>query len=331
MTRRPLLLLGLGLALVACGGGDTTESDTTGATVAATTTTTAAETTTSTTEATTTTATAASSGSHLASIRSAIANSAEMVSGRMEGTVEISGAGTAPTLDLFLPFSGAFDEATGNSMFSMDLSAMAEAAAASGEEVPPEFAEAFGEMEVRVVDGVSYIRFPFFGLMFGSETPWISAPADEGSDFASDFTFVRPDNPAGLLESLEDADGEVEEIGRETVNGVDTTHYRVVFDTAAAFAAATPEERAELEASGMVPEGEFPVDLWVSDEGWIVRYIMDVDGSSVSNPNGDEFERMVMTFNLLDINQPVQIEAPDPTEVTEMEGLASGFFGMPGG
>lgn len=330
MTRRPLLLLGLVLALVACGGGDTTESDTTGSSLAATTTTTAAQTTTSATEATTTTATAAS-GFQLASIRSAIANSAEMVSGRMEGTIEISGAGTAPTLDLFLPFSGVFDEATGDSMFSMDLSAMAEAAAAAGEEVPPEFAEAFGEMEVRDVDGVSYIKFPFFGLMFGSQTPWISAPADEGTDFASDFTFVRPENPADLLESLEDADGEVEEIGRETVNGVDATHYRVVFDTAAAFAAATPEERAELEASGMVPEGEFPVDMWVSDEGWIVRYIMDVDGSSVSSPNGDEFERMVITFNLLDINQPVQIEAPDPSEVTDMEGLASGFFGMPGG
>lgn len=330
MTRRPLLLLGLVLALVACGGGDTTESDTTGSTLADTTTSTAAATTTSTTEATTTTATVGSSGTQLASIRSAIANSAEIVSGRMEGTLEISGAGTAPTVDLFLPFSGAFD-AAGNSMFSMDLSAMAEAAAAAGEEVPPEFAEAFGEMEVRVVDGVSYIKFPLFGLMFGSQTPWISSPEDEGSSLASDFMFVRPDNPADLLESLEDADGEVEEIGRETVNGVETTHYRVIFDTAAAFAAATPEERAELEASGMVPEGEFPVDMWVSDEGWIVRYVMDVDGSAVSSPNGDEFERMVMTYNLLDINQPIQIEAPDPSQVTDMEGLGAGFFGMPGG
>jgi hypothetical protein len=326
MTRRNALLMTVLLVLAACGS--TTEENTT-TTVAAVTTTTAAEATTTTTApatTTTTTATSASGSSDgLASIRAAIAQSGEITSARMEGLIEVTGAvEDGQVMDITMPFGGSFDHTTGNSSFYMDLGGFA---GMGGEEIPAEFADMFGEMEIRVIDGISYIKFPFFALMLGAETPWISAPAEEGESLAGDFTFGPADDPNALLQDLEEADAEVTEIGRETINGVETTHYRVVFDTAELYARATPEERAEMEAEGFIPEGEFPMDLWVSDDGWIIRYIMDVDGASIGGD--DEFERMVMTFNLYDINQPVTIVAPDPSEVTEMDSL--GFFGMPTG
>lgn len=330
MARRIVLLAATALVVVACGSAESADTTTTllpavSTTVADVTTTTEAPTTT-TTEAVT--EQDSSSSPQLAAIRAAISQSAEVTSGRMEGLVEVSGfvEGTG-SLDMSMPFGGSFDTASGNSSFYMDMSAMA---AAGGEEIPPEFADMFGEMEVRVVDGISYIKYPFFSMMFGAETPWISAPAEEGSDFTSSFTLAQPNDPTEFLEALEDADAEVTEVGPETVNGVDTTHYRVLFDTAAMFAGLSAEERAELTADGPIPEGEFPMDLWISGDGLVVRYVMEIDGAALADSD-DQFDRMVMTFDLLDLNEPVTIVPPDPSEVTEMDSLGAGFFGIPEG
>ncbi len=324
MTRHLAHVTVVALLLAACGAGDTADTTTT---LPPPVTTTQA---TTTTAPTTTSAPAAATGStQLASIRHALAQSADITSARMEGVIQIIGAmGGSVGLDLSMPFAGAFDAVSGNSMFSIDLSAMA---AASGEEIPPEFADLFGHMEVRVVDGVSYIRFPFFALFLGSQTEWIRAPAEEGADLTREFVFGRPDDPTGVLSDLEEAEAEVTEVGRETVNGVQTTHYLVVFDTARLYAEASAEQRAELEDHGYIPDGMLPMELWISDDGLIVRYVMDVDGTTLATPADEGFERMIMTFDLLDINEPVTIVAPDPADVTDLEGLSGGFFGFPEG
>jgi hypothetical protein len=326
MTRKMLLLAATALVVSACGQGDAVEPSETPTT--AVTTTTQAPATTTTQAPTTTTTEAEGAVGQLASIRAALSQSAQITSGRMEGRIEITGAvDGAMTMDMSLPFGGAFDTVTGNSSFFIDLSGFAEAGA---EEIPPEFAELFGEMEVRTIDGISYIRFPLFTLLLGSETPWVSSPADEGENLTGDFTFTHPGNPAEVLDALEEADAEVTEMGRETVNGVQTTHYRAVFDATKLYAEASAERLAELEDQGLIPNGTFPVDMWITDDGLIVRYVMDIDGTAIQNAPGEEFERMVVTYDLFDINQPVQIVAPDPSEVTDIEELGAGFFGFEG-
>ncbi len=326
MTRKVLLLVVTALVVSACGAGDTAENgDTTTTSAPATATTEASATT---TQPPTTTTVAPGSGGDLASIRAALSQSAEITSGRIEGLIEITGAVDGGlTMDMSLPFSGTFDKVTGNSTFLIDLSGFAEA---GSEEIPAEFADLFGEMEVRTIDGLSYVRFPLFTMLLGSGTAWVSSPADEGEDLTGDFTFTHPGNPAEILDSLEEVDAEVTELGSETVNGVQTTRYRVIFDSSELYAQATPEELAELEDQGLIPNGTFPVDMWISGEGLIVRYVMDIDGTAISSSPGDEFERMVVTYDLFDINQPVQIVPPDPSEVTDIEELGAGFFGFDG-
>ena len=325
MTRKVLLFVVSALVVSACGSGDTAENGDTSTTAAPSTTTTQASGTTATQPPTTTTENQGAGGD-LASIRAALSQSAEITSGRIEGLIEITGAvDGGMTMDMSLPFGGSFDTVTGNSIFFIDLSGFAEA---GSEEIPAEFANLFGEMEVRTIDGVSYIRFPLFTMLLGSGTVWVSSPADEGEDLTGDFTFTHPGNPAEILDALEDVDAEVTEVGSETVNGIQTTHYRVVFDSSEIYAEATPEELAELDDQGLIPNGTFPVDMWISGEGLIVRYVMDVDGTAISSTPGEEFERMVVTYDLFDINQPVQIVAPDPSEVTDIEALGAGFFGF---
>jgi hypothetical protein len=67
-------------------------------------------------------------------LRAAFAASADVTSGRMEGSIEVSGLDpTQGPTEMVIPFGGAFDNASGDSSFYMDMSGLA---AAGGEEIP---------------------------------------------------------------------------------------------------------------------------------------------------------------------------------------------------
>lgn len=331
MTRRiSILLTVLVLVVSACAGGDTTSEDTvapdTGATSATTTeavaSTTAPSPTTTETQATTTSVAANAESDEITALRAAFAASADVTSGRMEGTIEVTGLDASQGLaEIVMPFGGSFDNESGDFSFYMDMSGMA---AAAGDEIPAEFGDLFGEMEVRQIGEISYVKFPFFGMFLGADTPWISMPA-EGSDPTGGFAMTSPGNPSEILGSFEDAGASVEVIGTEAVNGVNATHYRVVFDTETLLAEATPEERAELEAQGPIPLDELPMDVWISDDGLVVRFIMEIDGDSIETDPGEGFGHMSMRYDMFELNSPIVIDPPPADEVTDVDDLEFAF------
>ena len=323
MKLRTLLAIVAVLALIAtaCGGGDTAEETTT--TTAAdggTATTAGSGDTTTTTEATTTTESGGGSSAALASLRESLSNTREATKGRMEGSITITGAPDLPGGVFTMPFSGAFDNEAGNFSFLMDMSFMA---SQFGEDVPPEMAGLLGEMEMRTIGDTSYIRFPFFSLFLGAETEWIATPAEEGMDAAGGFGGSTPSNPADFLEYFEDANGTVEDLGREEIRGVDTTHFLVLFDMEELLENATPEQRAEIE-SEQLPLDELPMDLWIGDDGLVYKYVIEIDGADLDVPDEEGFETMVMDFEMFDYDTDIVIEAPE--EYTEMDSLD---FGVP--
>lgn len=326
MRIRTILAVVAVLALIAaaCGGdGGEAETTTTAAANQQTTTTTAAETTTTTTvpEETTTTTASGTGGSAaaLAGLRESLTKSSETTSGRMAGLMTIAGIPDLPGGAFEIPFSGAFDNESGNFSFLMDMSGLA---SIGGDEIPPEFADMFGEMEVRTIGDTSYIRFPFFALFLGAQTEWISAPAEEGLDASGGFAGgATPGNPADFLDAFDDANGTAEEVGRETIRGVDTTHYLVVFDMEELLENATPEERSQIEAQGPLPIDELPMDLWISDDGLVYKYVIELVGSDLDLPADESFESMTMEFEMFDYGEDIVIEPPPADEVTEMENL----------
>jgi hypothetical protein len=325
MKIRTILTIVAVLALIATAcAGDGTEAETT-TTVAADggTTTTAAAQETTTTETTTTTTSGGGSSGALASLQQSMARTGEATKGRMEGTISITGVPDVPGGDFVMPFSGAFDNEAGNFSFTLDMSFMASQA---GEEVPPEMAGLLGEMEMRTIGDTSYIRFPFFSLFLGTDTEWIATPVEEGMDAAGGFGGATPGNPGDFLEAFEEADGTVEELGRETIRGVDTTHYLVIFDMEDLLANATPEERAAIEGQGPLPIDRLPMDLWVSDDGLIYKYVIEMDGTTLDLPEDEAFESMIMDFEMYDYGEDIVIEAPPADEVTDMDSLD---FGIP--
>ena len=340
-TTARVALVAIGLVLAACGGADleaaastiestattnvSVEVDTTSTTAAPSSTTSEPVTTTTTTSTTSTTAVAQSASSEAyRALTARVQEAGEPTSARMEGTMRIVGPADATGVaEISMPFSLAFDE-SGDSSFSMDMSGIA--GAIGEEDDPMGLAAMFGAMEVRTIGDTAYLKFGFFTSMMGAETEWVSMPAEEGAGFESDMQQNMPSDPSTMLEGYEGADAEVTKLGRETVNGVEADHYLITIDAAGYLEELSPSERAELEADGPIPDGDLPMELWISDEGHVVRMLVEVDGAAVDHASPEEaFERMTFTFDVYDINQPVTIEAPPAEQVTAVEDLESAF------
>jgi hypothetical protein len=256
-----------------------------------------------------------------------IKTDADITSARIEGTIEVSGLDEqeAGLSEITMTFSTAFNAVTGDSSMLMDMSSMADALEVDPADPFAEFgAGMLGETEFRQVGDRGYIRAEFFSMMLGNETPWISMPADEGAEFATGLESA-PTDPHEILGSYDDAAASVENLGEEPVNGTSATHYRVSIDTAALMDELSADERAELEESGLPAIGVLPIDLWITADGYLVRMILEIDGSAAESPDG-EFGAMKLSFDMHDINGPVVIEEPPASETTAIEDLELGEF-----
>jgi len=284
-------------------------------------------TTTATTSTTSTTVVTSEESSEVQALFASIKSDADIASARVEGAFEITGLDEqeAGLSEMTMVFSTAFNAATGDSSMLMDMSSMADAIEADPADPFAELgASMLGEMEFRQIGDRGYVRAEFFSMMLGNETPWISMPAEDGADFATGLE-SGPTDPHEVLDSYEGAAATVEDLGVESVNGTTATHYRVSIDATGLMEELSPDERAELEASGLLAVGVLPIDLWITEEGYLVRMILEIDGSQAASPDG-EFGTMKLTFDMYDINGPVVIEEPPASEVTAIEDLDFGGF-----
>lgn len=306
--------------MAACGTPQTESPTTTTSAPAETTTTEQAPTTTTT--ATTTTAQEAEGDS---SLLASLDAESTITSARVEGSFEMTGLDDSTTgvSETVILFSSAFDTETGDSEFLMDMSSFMDSVEIEEDDPFADVAAGmFSEIAFRQVGDTAYVKFPFFTAMLGSETEWVSMPADEGDAFASDFeTF--PTDPSEIVENFDEEGASIEEVGTETVNGVEATHYRITLDPGAMDLSA--EEEAELADSGILTTGVIPMDIWISEDGYMTRMVMVIDGTGIDSASGDEFESMTMTYNVFDVNAGVVIEAPPADQVTPMEDLEGAF------
>lgn len=318
--------------VAACGPGSGGEATT--STAAAPATTVAPAPTTTTAAATTSTDSPGTTGPPQATgdlrlLQDAMSTTVDAQPTRVEGTMQIRGAELeeGEATDVEMPFTVTTDPATGNSAMVMDLGAMVGAMA--GEEgIDAEMAEMFGSMEIRQIDEIAYLKFPFFTAFMGAETEWVSMPADEDAAAPEGFgTGGNPTNPGSFLEAFSDAEGQVELIGPDDVRGISTTHFRLIVDESWQDAL-SEEELAELEAQGPIPDAEFPIDLWIDDGGLVQRMAMIIDGSQIPDEADDEFDSMTMTFDFYGFGESVVIEPPPADQVTDASELAGPFGTM---
>lgn len=253
-----------------------------------------------------------------------VANQAT-TSGRFEGRITISDEELPDGLELV--FTGSYDSANQASEISLDLGAVAIAAAeAEGTDIGP-FASMFEEpMIVRTVGNRSYVSWGLLSLLTGGQGTWIESEVEDADQITSTFGAGPTGSPADFLSALEDANADITELGTEDVRGVSTTHIRAVVDLAELNAAVSDEERETLERElGDLDAAAFPIDFWIGDDGLIRRYSMEIDQGSAGEGASSSG---TVVFEFFDYGADISIEAPPAADVISSDELDLEGFGF---
>jgi Predicted periplasmic protein (DUF2092) len=170
---------------------------------------------------------------------------------------------------------------------------------------------------------VFYMKIPFLGSFLPEGKQWIRVDAEEaanagGIDLDQLMGGSGSHNPAEMLAMLRAA-GEVEEIGPDVVDGVETTHYRATIDLQRAIETrGVPAETAKRMLE-LVPTGQFPVEVWIgTDDDLPYKLVMAYDMTE-----GGETASMSMTMTMSDWGSDVSVEAPPADEVFDATAPAS--------
>jgi hypothetical protein len=186
-----------------------------------------------------------------------------------------------------------------------------------------------GKVEMIVGKGqMLYVRAPMLASFIPATTPWIkldpsTLPQGQGGLGAA----TAAANPAALLAALKDA-LTVEEVGADTVDGADATHYRATVDIVKLLpllARMTQEKPTDAEMQKAKDQLEkaglrtLPIELWVDDDGYLKQMQLSPDLSKVAPEHpGTSFS---LTLTLSDIGGDISIDVPPPAQVTDISDL----------
>ena len=283
MTLRIIVLaLVAALLLAACGGDDEPEAQAPAP---------------ATTEQETVTGTTEGEGS-AATLLAAGRNTLESGSSRVFVEAEVGGRA----------FSGEgtydYDEHVGE--MQLDLGGLGDAAGV-------------GELELVFADNVVYYHLPPGTLPGGKD--WIEIDVKAlGNSAGVDFAQLAQGNqsdPAQYLRWLWAVGEDVEELGTETVRGVDTTHYRATVDLDRVVEAAEAEVRDATRVwidllKQQLELGEVPIDVWVDEDGLVRRIEQEYEVGGTQTQ---------IRMELDDFGIEVDAEAPSDDQVIDLGDL----------
>jgi hypothetical protein len=109
----------------------------------------------------------------------------------------------------------------------------------------------------------------------------------------------------------------VEEVGRSTVRGVDTTHYRATIDVGKALTRVPPAQRDRLaNAFSKFTSPTIPVEVWIDSDGLPRKYALTTDITQKGNT-----AQLKESFEFYDYGVPVKVKAPPADDVADYSEL----------
>jgi hypothetical protein len=191
-----------------------------------------------------------------------------------------------------------------------------------------------GEFEVRADGLVLYLRMPFLQAAAPDLKPWIKidlrkAAKDIGLDLDALMELGTQTDPTKALDFLKAA-GEVEEVGKATVRGVETTRYKAVIDLERYAAelerngggkAAATSVRKAIELTG---KSTMPIEVWIGEDSLVRRMTWE---QQVSAGTGQAVSTVKATMDLFDYGANVEVVIPRDDQTSsfdELEKLGAG-------
>jgi len=173
---------------------------------------------------------------------------------------------------------------------------------------------------------VLYMHFPFMSKALPGSKPWIRIDMEQlGKRVGLDFGALMQSsqsNPTQQLDYLRSVSGDLKELGKETVGGVETTHYRGMVDLGEYVKLVPEDQRArvrktiqQLETS-MGGRSSYPVDVWVDSSDRVRRMAFDM---KVDTPQGTATTSMQMDFS--DFGAPVHVDLPAKSQTMDFDQL----------
>jgi len=253
----------------------------------------------------------------------AAAHTAAAKTGHVEMTIDTVANGQ----ETHLGATGAFDADRHLFSMSLDMSSLFAASLHSRSNATSPLGST---ANVIASDDVVYLDFPLFSRLIGVQTQWMSVPADTG---ASTFEIA---DPSAFLDFLHGTGGEVTDMGREQIRGVDTTHLHATVKLRDALDSASGAQRDRLQraldqmgdqATALLDAG-MPVDVFVDDDGMVREVAFDF---SVPDSSGSTASKATLTIDLFDLGTDVDIEPPPADQVTDVTAKLAQLPHSPGG
>lgn len=189
--------------------------------------------------------------------------------------------------------------------------------------------QSMGGMEQLLVGRTMYMKMPMLAELPGaSAKPWIKISLEEagraaGLNIEQMLQQSQQMDPVANMKKLT-ASKDVREVGKENVNGVETTHYSGTYKLADAIAE-LPADQQEAARAAIAQTGmeSMKFDVWVDGQQLPQKMAMSTPSSAAGAMN------MTMTYR--DYGKPVQIAAPPASQVTDMAEMMQGLGGGLGG
>ncbi len=166
------------------------------------------------------------------------------------------------------------------------------------------------KVEIRLVGETAYIRVGDLiggvgsALLGGKE--WISMDLSAlGGDSPAGA------NPANLLAMLRGI-ADVEEVGTESIRGNQTTHYTGRINMSKAIGAAPSADKKQVSSVFENLSNEFPVDVWVDEQGRTVK---------LSTNGGGSENNFSFSLEFFDFGADLNISAPPASDVGYLGGF----------
>jgi hypothetical protein len=172
---------------------------------------------------------------------------------------------------------------------------------------------------------ILYMHLPFLSRLIPGGKPWIKFDLSAlGKGLGIDFSQLTElsSNPGQTLDWLRATSGAITNAGRETVDGVETTHYEASIDLAKYPNLVPAGRRAAVRRAvdsliNLTGLHTFPVDAWVASDGLIRKLRMsfseDVGGQQVTTETTTRFH---------DFGAPVSINLPPAAQTLDVSKLA---------